>query len=590
MEQTSWDLSRIYKTKEDFENDLAALKQKTDLMAGYKGLLKDEEKLKEYLVLEREINELLEHLYMFAGMQSDKDKKNVSYSETESRVMLALQDLNAKTSFESPELIGLGKEHLDAFLRANPEFSDFSFIFEKLFHTQKHILSESQEKLLSCFSPITGEGGDLYSTLSVADYVPQEATLSDGRKVMVSSANWTDLVSKEAKQEDRQAIFEALYKQFDSHKNTYGEIYNLTVQSELAEMKARGYSSILEEHLSQNAIPESVFLNLVEVASTHTEALHKYYRLRAKALGLEHHRSYDRFLPLAKSDKKYTYEQAKELFWDSISSFPEDFQKKAHEVLEPGYVDVYPSGGKRSGAYSNGGSDVHPYILLNFLGNLEDVFTLAHESGHSIHTLYSEENQPALKQGYAIFVAEIASTFNEHNLLDYLLSSDLLNREDKIVLLQKAIDQIVSTFYRQTLFGQYEYEIAKLAEKGEPINHAVLSQKMVELYKTYYGIDISEEKVKPLVWAYIPHLFYTPFYVYQYATSFTSSMLIYEKVKKGEPNAFENYIKMLSSGGSDWPIEEVKLGGVDLTTKEPFLSVTDRMEELVDALEKLLNE
>ena len=270
MEQTSWDLSRIYKTKEDFENDLAALKQKTDLMAGYKGLLKDEEKLKEYLVLEREINELLEHLYMFAGMQSDKDKKNVSYSETESRVMLALQDLNAKTSFESPELIGLGKEHLDAFLRANPEFSDFSFIFEKLFHTQKHILSESQEKLLSCFSPITGEGGDLYSTLSVADYVPQEATLSDGRKVMVSSANWTDLVSKEAKQEDRQAIFEALYKQFDSHKNTYGEIYNLTVQSELAEMKARGYSSILEEHLSQNAITESVFLNLVEVASAHT--------------------------------------------------------------------------------------------------------------------------------------------------------------------------------------------------------------------------------------------------------------------------------------------------------------------------------
>ncbi len=355
-------------------------------------------------------------------------------------------------------------------------------------------------------------------------------------------------------------------------------------------MKARGYSSILSEHLSGNAIPESVFMNLVEVASTHAEPLHRYYKIRAKALGLEKHRSYDRFMPLAKSDKHYTYEEAKNLFFASISSFPQDFQDKAHEVLKPGYVDVYPSSGKRSGAYSNGGSGVHPYILLNFVGNLEDVFTLAHESGHSIHTLYSEENQPKLKQGYAIFVAEIASTFNEHNLLDYLLSSDELNKDDKIVLLQKAIDQIVSTFYRQTLFGHYEYDIAKLAEEGKPINYSVLNEEMVKLYKTYYGIDITEEKVKPMVWAYIPHLFYTPFYVYQYATSFTSSMLIYEKVKKGEKNAFENYIKMLSAGGSDWPIEEVKIGGVDLTTKEPFLSVIHRMEELVDQLERLLGE
>ncbi len=590
METTTWDLSRIYKDTESFEKDLTALKKIVDEMASYKGKLSEEESLKAYLSLERQANELLEHLYMFAGMQSDRDKKNVSYTETESKVILVLQDMEAKTSFESPELIALGKEHLDGFLQRNPDFNDFSFIFEKLFHGQKYILSQQEEKLLSCFGPILGEGGELYSKLSVGDYLPQEATLSDGSKVKVSTANWTDLIANAKKPEDRQTIFETLYRQFDQHKNTYGEIYNLTVQSQLSEMKSRGYSSILQEHLSHNAIPESVFLNLVDVASTHTEALHKYYRLRQKALGLEKHRSYDRFLPLAKSDKKFSYEEAKELFFQSISSFPEDFQNKAREVLKPGYVDVYPSEGKRSGAYSNGGANVHPYILLNFLGNLDDVFTLAHESGHSIHTLYAEENQPPLKQGYAIFVAEIASTFNEHNLLDYLLSSDKLNREDKIALLQKAIDQIVSTFYRQTLFGQYEYEISQLAEKGEPINYSVLSAKMVELYKTYYGIDISEEKVKPLVWAYIPHLFYTPFYVYQYATSFTSSMLIYEKVKNHEHGAFENYIKMLSSGGSDWPIEEVKLGGVDLTTNEPFLSVTKRMEELVDDLEKLLNE
>ena len=590
MNDKVWDLSRICPDQATFETGLANLKDIAEKMGGYAGKLSDEEKLKEYLSLEREMNDLLERLYMFASMQSDLDKKNVSYTETESKVFLVLQEINAKTSFESPELISLGKDKLDGFLRRNPEFSDYSFIFEKLFHSQKYVLSPEKEKLMAAFSPISNEGGELYSKLSVGDYLPVKAKLSDGREVEVSTSNWTDLVSKEPKQEDRGAIFEALYSQFDSHKNTYGEIYNLTVQTELAEMKARGYPSILSGHLSGNAIPESVFLNLVEVASTHAEPLHRYYKIRAKALGIEKHRSYDRFMPLAKSDKQYTYEEAKDLFFASIANFPKDFQEKAHEVLKPGYVDVYPSSGKRSGAYSNGGSDIHPYILLNFVGNLEDVFTLAHESGHSIHTLYSEENQPKLKQGYAIFVAEIASTFNEHNLLDYLLSSDKLNKDDKIVLLQKAIDQIVSTFYRQTLFGHYEYDIAKLAEEGKPINYSVLNEEMIKLYKTYYGIDISEEKVKPFVWAYIPHLFYTPFYVYQYATSFTSSMLIYEKVKNGEKGAFDNYIKMLSAGGSDWPIEEVKLGGVDLTTKEPFLAVIKRMEELVDQLDKLLNE
>ena len=514
MDEKVWDLSRIYPSQEKFDADLEKLKGIADQMGGYAGKLSDEEKLKEYLTLEREMNDLLEHLYMFAAMQSDKDKKNVSYTETESKVFLVLQDINAKTSFESPELISLGKEKLEDFLRRNPEFNDYSFIIEKLFNSQKYVLSPEKEKLMAAFSPITGEGGELYSKLSVGDYVPAKAKLSDGREIEVSTSNWTDLISKEPKQEDRAAIFEALYSQFENHKNVYGEIYNLTVQSELAEMKARGYSSILSEHLSGDAIPESVFMNLVEVASTHAEPLHRYYKIRAKALGIEKHRSYDRFMPLAKSDKHYTYEEAKELFFDSISSFPQDFQDKAHEVLKPGYVDVYPGPGKRSGAYSNGGSDVHPYILLNFVGNLEDVFTLAHESGHSIHTLYSEENQPKLKQGYAIFVAEIASTFNEHNLLDYLLSSDKLNKDDKIVLLQKAIDQIVSTFYRQTLFGHYEYDIAKLAEEGKPINYSVLNDEMVKLYKTYYGIDITEEKVKPMVWAYIPHLFYTPFYVY----------------------------------------------------------------------------
>jgi oligoendopeptidase F len=305
---------------------------------------------------------------------------------------------------------------------------------------------------------------------------------------------------------------------------------------------------------------------------------------------VEKHRSYDRFMKLAESEKKYTYEQAKELFYASIKDFPADFQEKAHEVTKEGYVDVYPGPGKRSGAYSNGGYGLHPYILLNFNGELDDVFTLAHESGHSTHTLYSEEAQPIMKQNYTIFVAEIASTFNEHNLLDYLLTHEELSKADRIYLLQKEIDEIVATFYRQTLFGHYEYRAAKLAEEGKPINHQVLSDIMTDLYKTYYGIDIQEEVYKPLVWAYIPHLFNTPFYVYQYATSFTSSMLLYAKVKAKEEGAFERYISLLKSGGSDFPVSQVKAAGVDLTSPEPYLAVVKRMTDLVDQLEKLLTE
>ena len=360
------------------------------------------------------------------------------------------------------------------------------------------------------------------------------------------------------------------------------------MQAEIAEKKARGYSSILQAHLFRNKIPEDVFYNLIDVASTNNDGLKKYLNLRKKYLKLDKYHTYDRFLKLAHSEKKYTYEEGKELFFKSIEKFPEDFKNKAREVTKDGYVDVYHSLGKRTGAYSSGGENVHPFILLNYNDTLEDVFTLAHESGHSIHTLYSMESQPVVKQNYTIFVAEIASTFNEHNLLDYLMKSDSLSRNDKITLLEKAIDEIVATFYRQTLFGHYEYNISKMVEEGKPINHEVLSNEMISLYKMYYGLDINDEKVKKYVWAYIPHLFYTPFYVYQYATSFTASMLIYKNVKNNVPGAFDNYIKMLKSGGSDYPIEEVKLAGVDLTKKDAFLSVTSYMDELVNQLEKLL--
>ncbi len=586
---TNWDLTNIYPHDEDFEKEIVRLKEiLTPEIASLAGKLGTIDGFKKYLDLSLDVESSISRAFVYASTRSDLDKRNVKNGEALMRIQLAYQDFASAASFADPEILSLGKDYVFSFLKKHKEYEQFDFTFEKLFREADHVLSADKEKLLSAYAPLTNKGADLYSSLAVADGKEHEATLLDGRKVKVSQNNWVSLVENEKNQEDRERIFKALYEGFEEHKNTFGEIYNSTLQGELAVMKTRGYSSILEEHLYGNNIPLDVFKNLVDVASNNAAPLHKYYQIRAKYLGLKKHRSFDRFVPLARSEKKYSYEDALKLFYESIKGYSEDYQKKAHEVTKEGYVDVYPILGKRSGAYSTGGNGVHPYILLNFNGTLDDVFTLAHESGHSVHTLYSDEAEPTMKQSYTIFVAEIASTFNEHNLLDYLLTYTSLDRNTKIALLQKAIDEIVATFYRQTLFGQYEYEISKLVENGTPINHEVLSKEMVKLYETYYGIDIREEGVKPLVWAYIPHLFYTPFYVYQYATSFTASMLLYENFKDKKPGAFDNFVNLLKSGGSDYPVTLVKKAGVDLTKKETFYCVTKRMEELVNELERVL--
>lgn len=587
MTNYNWDLKEIYQDEKSYNKDFEIFKSRIEEFKSYEGKLNEEKSLMELLTLERDTDILLTRLYTYAQSVADLDRRSVEANSREAILTSTLNDFVSAISFIEPEILSLGKEKVDEFLTKHPEFNDFDFTFRKLFDGQSHVLTKDKELLISRFGPLSGVASELYSTLSVGDYKPKTIKLGE-KEVTVTVSNWRNLIMEAKDANEREAIFNALYEYFDERKNTYAEMYHLGLEAQEAIVKSRGYKSILDYHLEHNQIPTSVYRSLVEVASSSTEAVKKYYELRRKALGLTKHRSYDRFLEIANSETKITYEKAKDLFYKSIERFPKDFIDKAHFVSSEGRVDVFPKEGKRSGAYSNGGEGIKPYILLNFTGTLDDAFTLAHESGHSIHTMYSIENQPELKQNYTIFVAEIASTFNEHNLLDYLLKQPGLSKNDKISLLQKSIDDILATFYRQTLFAQFELEISEAFEKGSPINYEVLNNKMAELYSTYYGIDINEEKYKPLVWAYIPHLFYTPFYVYQYATSFAASLELYSRVNKGEEGAFEKYISLLKAGGSDYPINEVKEAGVDLTTKEPFYAVTNRLQELVDELEKLL--
>lgn len=579
-----WDLSYLFKTQEDFDQALQTTMGIIDKLATYKGQLHLEEKFVEYYLLQKKLTEVGLRAYQYASLKSDLNKKDANNAKQLQMVQIGFAKLSEACSFEEPELISIGKETIMKYAHNHKELQEFEFGFEKLFRRQEHILDDNAEALLANFNRLASSGRELYSSLSVADMENADIMLDNGEIVTITNSNYRAYISKSKSPKEREEIFRAVFSYYDTHKNTYANIYQTVLEADFAWMKARKYQTSVESYLFNNAIPVDVYYSLTQVAKETTAPVKKYIQLRKKALGLETYHTYDRFLELVQTDKEYEYEEARTLFFNSIKDFPKDFQDKAHEVLKEGFVDVFEAEGKRTGAYSSSMPDLHPYILLNYSKTLGDVFTVAHEAGHSMHSMYAAEGQPSALQDYTIFVAEVASTFNEHNLLDYIIKNSHASKNDKIALLQRAIDDIMSTFYRQTLFALYELEAHKLMENNQPITADVLSDIMINLYKEFYDLDITSEEVKQFVWAYIPHLFYTPFYVYQYATSFAASLKIYEDVKNNVSGAFERYIGLLKSGGSKFPVEQLKEAGVDLTKKDAFIAVSNRLSELVNQL------
>ncbi|MCR5740924.1 MAG: oligoendopeptidase F [Gammaproteobacteria bacterium] len=583
-----WDLSFIFKSDEEFEKGLEVAAKDIELIKNYKGQLGNEEKFVEYYKLQRVFLKDHYKLYLYASSKMDQDRRENKYVAYTQKVMYLFSLMDQYSSFESSEILSLGKDYVFKVLDNHKELEPLRYGFTDLFRRASHTPTEDAQKVIANYSMLSEQGRSTYGSLSSADSKKRYAKYN-GEKVEVTKENWTRLVAQGKTEKDRKNVFEAAFTSFEEYKNTYASIYNTVLQADIALARSKNFDTALEMHLFQNNIPVSLYHNLIKAAHKLAPLAKRYYKIRKEVLGLKRYHTYDRFLNLAgPSDKKYSYEEAKELFYDSIKRFDDEFQGFAHEVTKDGYVDVLPSQGKRGGAYSNSVPGVHPIILLNFGGTLNDVFTLAHESGHSTHTMFSQKYQPLETESYTIFVAEIASTFNEHNLLDYLLNKGELSKSEKVSLIQNAIDDIMSTFYRQTLFAEYEYIAHTKAENGEPITSDTLSQIMIDLYKRYYGLNLKNEKVKEYVWAYIPHFFNSPYYVYQYATSFSASLAIYEKVKNNEPNAFENYKEMLKSGGSDYPINIVKKAGVDFTKMDAINGVVTRYAELLDELEEAL--
>lgn len=585
---SKWNLNYLYTNEEDFNKALEKTANNIEVLKSYQGKLGNEQSFLEFYNLSKKIEVEFMRAYQYASLSSDLNKKDVHALENLAKCQNVYVGLIQALSFVDPEILSIGQDVVMSFIDKHPELEEQRFGMQKLFRMQEHVLDSKSEALLSNYIALSDQGGELYSSLSVGDGKSSEVVLENGETIVVSESNYRALIADSKNANDRKKIFESVFSKYEEKKNTYANIYNTVLLADKATANSRNYNNSLEAHLFGNNIPTSVYHTLVEVARTQNESLKKYIRLRKEYLGLDEYHTYDRFMELSNATSKYTYEEGKEVFFKSIEKFPEDFQNMARIALEDGFVDVYPGDGKRTGAYSSSMPDLRPFILLNYNNTLDDVFTLAHECGHSIHSLYSMQAQPTNLQNYTIFVAEIASTFNEHNLLDYFMADPNIDKEVKISLLQKAIDNIMGTFYRQTLFAEYELKAHELIENNQPINYQVLNSIMIDLYKKYYDLDLNNEQFKEYVWAYIPHMFYTPFYVYQYATSFAASFKLYKDVSENVPGAFDRYIGLLKAGGSKYPMQEALEAGVDFTNKDTFMAVVERMNYLVDQLEKLL--
>ncbi|MDE7106631.1 MAG: oligoendopeptidase F [Anaeroplasmataceae bacterium] len=582
-----WNLELIYKNYEDFLKEFDEFPKEIELAEGLKGKLNSLEGMLEYERVMKRIDERMERLFCYASMKHDLNQKDTKASEDYQRVYQLFNELLSKTAFINPELLSNDKAKLVEYLQ-NERLKKYQYKLDQLFRSKDFYLDAKSEELMANYGEATGGFNRLYDKLAVSDREAVEVTISTGEVLSINESNFQYYLGILPNQEDRRIVFEAIYNFYEHHKNTFAGIYDGIMQSELAEVKNRGYASILESHLYYNAIPKEVFLSLIDTARTHSAPLKEYYALRKKYFKLATLHTYDRFLNFAESSEVYTYDMAKSMVLDACKALGEDYYEHACKALEDGRVSVYTKDGKRTGAYSTGLYKEGTFILLNHNDNLDSAFTIAHEAGHSIHSLYANEHQDEVNANYTIFVAEIASTFNEQLFLDYVMKHSH-SKEEKIVVLQQAIDNIVSTFYRQTLFANYEYLAHKMVEDRKPITAEALSGIMTELYKDYYGIDLDNEPLKNNVWAYIPHFFHTPFYVYQYATSFAASLAIYEEVKKN-PKSLDKYLAMLSMGGSNYPVEIVKTAGVDLTKTDAFLAVVNRLEELTNQLKKLLEE
>ncbi len=587
-----WDLTSICATWDDWSTGYKRLDDAIAAFTAFQGTLaQGPNRLLAAFRAMDEMGELSYRVWYFASLQYDEDQRNNDINARRQQVQILFARQQQASSWFNPELLAIPLETVRGWLAANSDLATYRFAIESLFHEQQHVLDEQGERLMSFAGRFNSVPYDSYSALTTADVKFPSLTLSNGNKITLTYGQYRALLETNPNQDDRAAAYRAFHQTFADSQNTYAALYNGVLQRDWFHARARGYKTTLDAALHGNNIPTSVVENLIEVTKQGVEPLRRYHRLRRRVLGGPTYRLFDVFVPLVEHTARYPYDDVGAWIVDSVAALGREYQQNVRRAFDGRWIDVFENSGKRSGAYSAPVYGAHPFMLLNYNETLDAVFTLAHEMGHSMHTLLSHQSQPFVYAGYTIFVAEVPSTLNEALFLDLMLER-ARNRDERVVLLQHAIDSIASTFYTQVMFADFELQAHRLVEQDLPVTAEALNTIYAALLDAYYGDVIDKEEVSRVTWARIPHFFSTPYYVYQYATCFASTARLMQGVRSKTPaereDGVKRYLDLLRAGGSDYPMNLLARAGVDLSQPDTVLAVSTELDTLVTRLEEEL--
>jgi oligoendopeptidase F len=537
------------------------------------------------------LNKEFARLYSYASMSLDQDTKVQTYLGMQQEMSQLGATFSAEAAYIEPEILKVDQAKVQGFIKSEKNLEIYKHYLDDILRRKAHTGTEGEEKIIADAGLMSDAPSNIHGIFSNADFPYPEVTLSDGKTVKLDAAGFA-LQRSSANREDRKKVFGAFMGKLNDYRRTAGTLLNAEVKKDMFYKNARKYNSSLESALDANNIPVQVYQSLITNVDANLNTFHRYLKLRQRILGVDQLHYYDLYAPLlANVDLKYTYEESQKNILAALQPLGNEYIETVKKAFSSRWIDVYPTEGKRSGAYSNGSAyDVHPYILLNYNGKYDDMSTIAHEMGHTMHSYFSNTHQPYATADYPIFVAEVASTFNEALLIDYMLKQ-IKDDDVRLSLLGSYLENIKGTVFRQTQFAEFELRIHEMAEKGEPLTGDVLNNVYYDIVKKYYGNDqkvcIVDDDIKA-EWMYIPHFYYN-FYVFQYATSFTASAALSERTLAGDQAATKKYIEFISSGGTDYPIALLKKAGVDMTTSEPLNLTMKKMNRVMDEMEKILD-
>nr|WP_319397947.1 oligoendopeptidase F [uncultured Carboxylicivirga sp.] len=591
-DQYKWDLTPIYASDAEWDQKLEDFKTEMQKISDFKGTLgTSASSLLAYLNYSNDLMKEAYRLYLYASLKSDMDLRDQDNMARTKKVQEVFINFGQLASFVSPELAAIPDETIKKFLKEEPKLEIHRMALEDISRMKMHTLSDMEEALMAKTGMITGTAQSAFNVFSNAEMPWENMTLSNGEEIELNRTEFS-VVRASANRADREKVTKIYWDNYLKFEGTYGEFLNGNVKVDVFNAKSRNYESSLEAALKPNNIPVEVYHSLVDNVNKNLPTFHRYLALKKRMLGVDTLKYSDIYAPTVKGvELKYTYAEAKELVLKALKPLGKEYVGVVEKAFDNRWIDVYPNTGKRSGAYSNGAAyDVHPYILLNYTDSYNEVSTLAHELGHTMHSYYSNKTQPFATADYATFVAEVASTFNEV-LLNDMMQKKLKDDDLKLSLLMNMLDGFKGTLFRQTQFAEFELKIHEMAEQGIPLTGQQFTKLYGDICRKYYGDDKGVCKVEDTIgieWAAIPH-FYMGFYVYQYSTSFVASQALAAKVLAGEKGAKERYMQFISSGGSDFPIEILKKAGVDMTTSEPFEEAIATMNSIMDQIEVILD-